>query len=279
MSSAPPQPATTATPTAPLPFTATYFGANGWLLEIAGLRVLVDPWLVGSLVFPPGPWLFHGEMGSPWPIPEALDLLLLTQGLPDHCHPPTLERLDRRLPVLGSPQAAARVRALGFEQVEAVSPGQSRAMASPGGEPLRIEATAGAAVPVVENGYLLSHSSASLYLEPHGFLPGPEQLPPRPLDVVITPVVDLGLPVAGAFVKGRSVLPDLLERFHPHTVLASTSGGDVRYYGLLSRVLWQKGSAAEAGALLQAAAAGTGQGGCRLIDPLPGQPITLSHQS
>ncbi|MFM9100046.1 MAG: MBL fold metallo-hydrolase, partial [Cyanobium sp.] len=63
------------------------------------------------------------------------------------------------------------MRALGFEQVEALSPGQSRAVSSPGGEPLRIEATTGAAVPAVENGYLLSHSSASLYLEPHGFLP------------------------------------------------------------------------------------------------------------
>jgi L-ascorbate metabolism protein UlaG (beta-lactamase superfamily) len=253
-------------------FNATYFGANGWLLEIAGLRVLVDPWLVGPLVFPPGPWLFQGKMSAPWPLPEGLDLLLLTQGLPDHCHRPTLELLDRRLPVVGSAQAAQKVRELGFQQVEALRPGESTTVATPSGEDLRIEATAGAPVPVVENGYLLSHSSASLYLEPHGFLPGPEQLPPRPLDAVITPVVDLGLPVAGAFVKGRSVLPELLERFQPHNVLASTSGGDVRYSGLLSRVLWQRGSVPEAEAL----AAGSGPG-CRLIDPIPGQPIPLSR--
>jgi L-ascorbate metabolism protein UlaG (beta-lactamase superfamily) len=253
-------------------FGATYFGANGWLLEIAGLRVLVDPWLVGSLVFPPGPWLFQGEMAAPWPIPEELDLLLLTQGLPDHCHRATLEQLDRQLPVVGSAQAAQKVRELGFQQVEALRPGESTTVATPSGEDLRIEATAGAPVPVVENGYLLSHSSASLYLEPHGFLAGPEQLPPRPLDAVITPVVDLGLPMAGAFVKGRSVLPELLERFQPHTVLASTSGGDVRYSGLLSRVLWQQGSVPEAEAL----AAGSAQG-CRLIDPIPGQPIPLNR--
>jgi L-ascorbate metabolism protein UlaG (beta-lactamase superfamily) len=267
VSRVPPQPQQASSPltAAPLPFSATYFGANGWLLQIAGLRVLVDPWLVGSLVFPPGPWLFQGELAAPWPIPEQLDLLLLTQGLPDHCHPPTLERLDRGLPVVGSAQAAAKVRALGFERVEALSPGQCTALATPGGEPLRIEATAGAPVPMVENGYLLSHSSASLYLEPHGFLAGVEQLPPRRLDAVITPVVDLGLPLAGAFVKGRSVLPELLERFQPHTVLASTSGGEVRYSGLLSRILWQRGSVAEAAA------------GCRLIDPIPGQPITVAR--
>lgn len=33
---------------------ATYYGANGWLLEFDDLRVLVDPWLRGSLSFPPG---------------------------------------------------------------------------------------------------------------------------------------------------------------------------------------------------------------------------------
>jgi hypothetical protein len=48
-------------------------------------------------------------------------------------------------------------------------------------------------------------------------------------------------------------------------VLASTSGGEVRYSGLLSRILWQRGSVAAAAA------------GCRLIDPIPGQPITLAR--
>ena len=49
---------------------ATYLGANGWLLDFAGLRVLVDPWLEGSLSFPPGPWLLEGTLGAPQPVPE-----------------------------------------------------------------------------------------------------------------------------------------------------------------------------------------------------------------
>ena len=40
---------------------ATYYGANGWLLEFNNLRVLVDPWLRGSLSFPPGSWLLKGQ--------------------------------------------------------------------------------------------------------------------------------------------------------------------------------------------------------------------------
>ena len=43
---------------------ATYLGANGWLLEVGSLRILVDPWLRGMLSFPPGPWFLRGELLS-----------------------------------------------------------------------------------------------------------------------------------------------------------------------------------------------------------------------
>jgi len=235
---------------------ATYFGANGWLLELGPLRVLVDPWLTGPLQFPPGPWFFQGELAESRPAPQQLDLLLLTQGLDDHTHPASLALLPPELPVVGSASAAAKARQLGFHTVQALTPGQQHQL----GE-LTITATAGAPVPQVENGYLLEHPSGSLYLEPHGYLPA--GLAPRRLDAVITPVVDLGLPVAGAFVRGTQVLPQLLERFLPHTVLASTAGGDVRFSGLLTKALWQQGSPAQAAAGLPE--------GCRLIDPVVGE--------
>ncbi|EDY37261.1 inactivated Zn-dependent hydrolase of the beta-lactamase fold [Cyanobium sp. PCC 7001] len=247
----------------PLGLQATYYGANGWLLQFDQLSVLVDPWLTGALEFPPGPWFFRGQLPRPWPVPEGLDLLLLTQGLADHCHPPSLELLDRDLPVVASPTAARRVRQLGFQHVTALAPGESHSLGD-----LGIRATAGAPVPQVENGYRLDHPAGSLYLEPHGFLD--PSLPAEPLDAVITPVVDLGLPLAGPFVRGRQVLPSLLERFRPSTVLASTAGGDVRFEGLLTRALWQQGSAEEA-ALLSA-----GVGPHRLIDPVPGEPYQLA---
>ena len=262
---------------------ATYYGANGWLLEFGDqgstpLRVLLDPWLVGELRFLPGDWFFTGRLPCPWPLPERIDLLLLTQGLPDHAHPPTLEQLPRTIPVVASASAAAVVRRLGFTAVTALAPGEhcrvgdgrpsgdSRASAA-----LEITATPGAPVPQVENGYLLRHPAGSLYVEPHGFLPPPDQLPPEHLDAVITPVVDLGLPLAGAFVRGTSVLPQLLERFQPHTVLASTAGGAIQFQGLLTRALWQKGSTAAAAAGLPA--------GVRLIDPPPGERISLAQAS
>jgi L-ascorbate metabolism protein UlaG (beta-lactamase superfamily) len=248
---------------------ATFLGANGWLLDFGSLRVLVDPWLTGNLAFAPGTWFFEGRLKRPQPVPERVDLLLLSQGLPDHTHAASLALLPRDLAVIASPTAAARARQLGFTRVQALAPGQDTCFDDPaGGGPLRIRATAGAPVPQVENGYLLHHPAGCLYLEPHGYLAA--DLPAEPLDAVITPVVELGLPVAGAFVRGRQVLPQLIERFSPRTILASSAGEEVSYAGWLSRMLWKRGSAAEMADRLQADAPG-----CCLIEPEPGRPYTL----
>jgi hypothetical protein len=249
---------------APAALLATYLGANGWLLEFGGLRVLVDPWLTGPLSFGGGGWLLKGHLAAPQPVPDQLDLLLLSQGLADHCHPPSLALLPKGLTVLASPQAARRAQQLGFTRVIAMRPGERHPE-----PPLTVTATAGAAVPQLENGWLLNHPAGSLYLEPHGF-PSAD-LPTRSLTAVITPVIDVGLPLAGAFVRGRSALPELLQRFQPTTVLASTTGGDVRFSGLLSSLLRVEGTPAEAAAVVAAHSSA-----CRFIDPQPGVPYSLN---
>ncbi|KKZ14466.1 MAG: beta-lactamase [Candidatus Synechococcus spongiarum 15L] len=241
----------------------TYFGANGWQLGFPDLNVLLDPWLVGPLCFGNSPWLFSSRFLQDWPIPPAIDLVLLTQGLPDHTHPPTLKKLERSIPVVGSVAAAKVTRTLGFTQVTALAPGQSHRHPSGSGDHLTITATAGAAVPGQENGFLLQHPDGRLYVEPHGFLDS--TLPPQQLDAVITPVVDLGLPLVGAFVQGQTVLPQLLERFHPRWVLASTTGGRTQDSGLLPLLLRSRGSIATATILLDNCAPRT-----RLLDPEPG---------
>lgn len=209
---------------------ATYFGSNGWLLEFGSTRVLVDPWLTGSLVFPPGAWLLKGELLNQQTCPSSIDLLLLTQGLPDHAHPASMKLLPLETPVVGSKSAAKLAIGLGFTNVRALNPGEILTISD-----VQIRASAGAPVPSVENGYLIKHPVGSLYLEPHGFLD--KNLEPQPLDAVITPMVDIQLPGLGAFVRGRKILPELIELFAPKTILASTTGGDVRFSGLLSGLL------------------------------------------
>jgi hypothetical protein len=129
-------------------------------------------------------------------------------------------------------------------------------------EGLNILASAGARVPMVENGYLLDWPEGSLYLEPHGVLD--PALPKRCVNTVISPVSDLGLPLAGAFITGASVLPQLMERFQPRQILASTTGGDVRFSGLISRWLETSSSATVAQPLTSA-----------VVTPVPGQPVML----
>ena len=243
---------------------ATYFGANGWQLGFSNLNVLLDPWLVGPLCFGNSPWFFESRFLQDWPIPPAVDLVLLTQGLPDHAHPPTLKQLEPSIPVVGSPAAAQVARELGFTQVTTLAPGQSCQHTSGAGAQFTITATAGAAVPGQENGFLLQHPDGRLYVEPHGFLD--PTLPPQTLDAVITPVVDLGLPLVGAFVRGQAVLPQLLERFQPRWVLASTAGGQTQNSGLLPKLLWSRGSIAIATALLNSRSPQT-----QLVDPEPGR--------
>jgi hypothetical protein len=64
------------------------------------------------------------------------------------------------------------------------------------------------------------------------------------------------------------VLPELLKRFKPQTVLASTAGGDVRFEGLLSRFMQMEGSPEEITAMLPAQV--------NLIDPEPGKRYALN---
>ena len=213
---------------------ATYFGSSGWLLQFEKIRVLVDPWLRGNLSFPPGPWLIEGKLTKTLDIPSDITIILLTQGLSDHAHSPSLDLFPRSTRIVGSNSAINVVRKLGFQSVFELSPGQIKTL-----DGLKIEATEGAAVPNLENGYLLSHDCGSIYIEPHGFLD--QKIPPQKIDAVITPVVNIKLPFAGSFIQGKKVLPELIKRFQPLTVLASTTGGDSMFTGILNRFMSVEG--------------------------------------
>ena len=214
---------------------ATYYGANGWLIELDKTRILIDPWLNGDLRFPPGDWLIKGELGKEIEVPSNIDFLLLTQGQPDHAHPPTLERIDKTIPVVASQAASKVVSQIGFTNINTLKPGE-RFKANT----INIQATSGASVPNIENGYIIDSSSRSIYIEPHGFLD--KNINPRNIDLLITPVIDFSLPLAGKFIKGKTVLPKLLKLFNPKTILASTTGGNIRFTGVINNLIKVDGS-------------------------------------
>jgi L-ascorbate metabolism protein UlaG (beta-lactamase superfamily) len=247
----------------------TYLDSNSWLWEIGEKRILVDPWLVGPLVFGNLPWLFKGERRSPRSIPENIDLILLSQGLPDHAHPPTLAQLDRQIPVVGSAGAAKVVRGLGYTQVTTLAHGETLVLED------AVEITAVPGSPIgpttIENGYLLKdlRQNYTLYYEPHGYH-SPTLKGMTPIDVVVTPIIDLTIPLLGAVIQGQKTALELAKWVKPQVMIPTAAGGDVQFEGLLIKLLQAKGSAQELQAKLTANELAT-----RVIEPISGERFKL----
>jgi len=211
-------------------FKATYLGSNGWIIEFKRNKIIIDPWLIGELVFPLGKWFFKGTLKKRIPTPANIDMILLTQGLPDHCHLPSLNELNKEITVICPESAYKAVKKLGFNNINLIKPSEIITI-----EGLKIEATSGAPVPNVENGYIVESENGSFYIEPHGFFD--INISPRKLDAVITPTKNLGLPLVGSFVKGADVVSSLIKTFNPNYILSSTVGGDAIYSGLLNNFI------------------------------------------
>jgi L-ascorbate metabolism protein UlaG (beta-lactamase superfamily) len=239
----------------------TWLDSNSWLIELGGKRILMDPWLVGDLMFGQAKWFFRGFRQADRPIPENIDLILLSQGLEDHAHPATLKALDKAIPVVGSPSAQKVTTALGFANVTPLNHGETFTLGD-----LTITATPGSPTgpTTVENGYILKAEGTSLYYEPHGvhswLLKNPEAI-----DVVLTPTIDLALPLIGPIIKGSKASVDLAKQVQPQFIIPTAAGGDIDFEGILIKFLKATGSSADLQNQLTAARLDT-----QVLDPKPG---------
>ena len=212
-------------------FEATYLGSNGWLIKFKKTNLIIDPWLKGDLIFPPGEWFFKGSLDDEIIIDKEIDIILLTQGLPDHCHVPTLKMFRKDIPIICPKSAIETLEKIGFTSIKMLKPTEKTIELN-----LSFEATAGAPVPQIENGYIVrDDENNSFYIEPHGYLD--ENLNKQNLDAVITPTKNLELPLVGSFVKGADVIPKLINKFNPKFILSSTVGGDAKYSGFLNNFI------------------------------------------
>ena len=212
-------------------FEAKYLGSNGWLIKFEKTNLIIDPWLTGDLVFPPGEWFFKGSLANDIFIDEDINIILLTQGLPDHCHVPSLKKFKKDIDIICPNSAKSILEKLGFGSIKVLKPSEKIKLKG-----LEIEATAGAPVPQIENGYIVKdYKGKGFYIEPHGFLD--ENVKSQELDAVITPIINLELPLVGSFVKGADILPKLINTFNPKYILSSTAGGEAKYTGLLNKFI------------------------------------------
>lgn len=251
----------------------TRIDLNSWILEIAGQTVLIDPWLVDPLVFYGQPWLFtanhiHPPAFTPATLPPV-DLILISQGLDDHCHKPTLEQLDRNIPLVGSKTALALVKDLGYTAVTSLTPGQKYVME----DRLSITAIASARVQgQVENGYLLLDlmNGETVYYEPHLFRSQKVMMQlVESVDVAIAPVIGQVFPLLGQVVMGPDEAMNLVKTLRPR-VFIPTALGDIQTSGILPKLIRSVGSVEQFRHLLATSGLPT-----QLLLPEPGETLEL----
>lgn len=249
----------------------TWIDLNSWIFQMAGKTILVDPWLVDPMTFYGQPWLFTARHKTPPAFtPQTLpqiDLLLISQGVDDHCHVPTLKQLDRTIPAIASPTAAKTLHQLGFEQVTALSHWQAITM-----DQLTVKAVLGAEIQPgqVENGVVLTdHSTGqTLYYEPHWY-PAQEATQIGPVDVAIAPVIGQIFPLLGQVIMGPEQSLDLVQKLQPKVFLPTTRG-DIETQGILPRLIQSVGSVEEFRDRLTVDYPTT-----QFILPNPGEPVEI----
>jgi UDP-MurNAc hydroxylase len=108
----------------------TYFGQACTLIDVAGKKILTDPWLTEGAYF--GTW-FHTHLladagVTPETFPKDIDYLFLSHEHQDHVDPATLRHLSPQIPVLICKFVTAKFRryvdGLGFKNIWEIPSGR-----------------------------------------------------------------------------------------------------------------------------------------------------------
>lgn len=231
-------------------FKLTYLEGNSWLWEVGGVKILVDPILVGNLDFGI-PFLYDASKKylknfQLSDLPE-IDCVLITQSLDDHCHLKTLIPLSQKLPnlkVIATPNAKSLLDPL-FTNVTYLEPGQNSEIQTSNGSNVKVRATAG---PVLgppwqrpENGYIVTspQGQLSLYYEPHCVY-DTDIIGKEKADIVITPVIKQLLP-SFTLVSGQEDAVRLAKLLSSKFVVPMKNG-DLDSKGFLASIVKSEGT-------------------------------------
>ncbi|KAH7569866.1 hypothetical protein ACOSP7_017728 [Xanthoceras sorbifolium] len=263
-------------------FKLTYLEGNSWLWDVGGLKILVDPILVGNLDFGI-PWLYNAakkflknfQLSD---LPEV-DCMLITQSLDDHCHLKTLEPLSKSAPglkVIATPNAKPLLDPL-FKNAIYLEPGQSSEIEVRNGSKVRVRATAG---PVLgppwqrpENGYLVisPQCNLTLYYEPHCVY-NESFVEKEQADIVITPVIKQLLPKF-TLVSGQEEAVQLAKLLNAKFIVPMKNG-DLDSKGVLTSIIQTEGTVESFKELLSKELPDA-----QVLEPTPGVPLQISAPS
>ncbi|PWA57271.1 metallo-hydrolase/oxidoreductase superfamily protein [Artemisia annua] len=259
-------------------FKLTYLEGNSWLWEVGGVKLLVDPILVGNLDFGI-PLLYDASKKylknfQLTDLPE-IDCILITQSLDDHCHLNTLKPLSQKLPnvrVIATPNAKTLLDPL-FTNVVYLEPGQNHEIQTSNNSYVKVRATAG---PVLgppwqhpENGYIVTspQGQLSLYYEPHCVY-NQEIIGKERADIVITPVIKQLLP-SFTLVSGQEDAVQLAKLLHSKYVVPMKNG-DLDSKGILASIVKSDGTIESFKELLLKELPDV-----KTLEPIPGVPLSI----
>jgi UDP-MurNAc hydroxylase len=112
----------------------TYFGQACTLIEVAGKKILTDPWLTEGAYF--GTW-FHTHLLAdaditPETFPNDVDCIFLSHEHQDHVDPETLRHFSPDVPILicrfVTPKFRYYLQSLGFKKIVEIPAGQTIAL-------------------------------------------------------------------------------------------------------------------------------------------------------
>ncbi|GJQ10224.1 hypothetical protein GpartN1_g2015.t1 [Galdieria partita] len=256
----------------------TRLEGNSWRLQVDNLRVFVDPWLVGNLYFG-HEFLFSAIKKS---LKDKkledfgrIDLIVLSQGLPDHAHVPTLKQIDKKIPVIASRKAAKVCLKLGFQNVQVLRHGDTFCFSNL----VRVTAFEGSKVgppyEAAENAYLFETLHGfRLFCEPHGNVPDKvlSELQMKSVDTLVVPVVAAAIKWKGFefdLTNDPESVLDIVRRLQPHK-LVPLMNSDLNTAGFFSSAISSKGT-------LEAFEQSVLASGLRtqIIKPMIGEPYSL----
>lgn len=193
-----------------------------WLFVLDGVRLLVDPWLIGSET-DGFKWLnrqWHVHSVIPMEELPIFDAILVTQPYDDHCHIATLKEIYKGKPIYADRRAYGKIKKnLPNAQLHKIDEKKQEKINIQG---LKIHLSP---TDMLYNGcYIQSENKSVLYL-PHGIECKEKFLRhfPRPVDVVLTSASTYTLPffLGGKVAKGIENVQQIQFHFHPKKIFAT----------------------------------------------------------
>lgn len=245
----------------------TYLETNCWLYKTGKLTILVDPVLASPLDFGI-PFLYKGEkkvINGPEllkKLSSEVDYVLISQGIDDHAHKPTLTSLNKLNPTMryiAPPSSIGILQSCGItnDYIDVISPGNSITVSSKKDFKSKVDITAtggallGPPWQAKENGYLFKSSLCpTLYYEPHCMFDKKElEDNEYTADYILSPIVAQELPYY-TLVDGMEKVLDLATTLKTKNIIPF-GNNNLKQSGVLSKLVTPRGSLEEFSRIVQ----------------------------